>query len=412
MNNKLTFLKSIVFVSLLAIAVASTLAQGVTIGSSEKSEEGALLKLKNIPNVTDGSANATGGLAIARVGLTDISKLYPMYNYTEDVPTDEELANHTGLIVFNVTENENICPGIYVWNGKIWKNLNHNNIAYYEDIRTSTVDGSIEVNIYPYQSFGDAGVWMLTNIRASMYSDGTPVTLYDPSFGTILSTDSYYYYPPTANGLIDPAKDQAYSLANPHLGYFYTWNAATKSVKVNTSVNEGEGAPTTIGAPPQANNIPANIEKVGVQGICPNGWHVPSDYEMNRLEKVISNDTQKIYYDNASDPDYVVQAWNDNWNISVATNRGNLANALLSPYYNNGGLSRKICDDASGFSAYLVGYITHLGVLRSKENLGDYWTSSKGSIDTAWYRSFLKDKGNTRSYQAISLMMSIRCKKN
>lgn len=122
-------------------------------------------------------------------------------------------------------------------------------------------------------------------------------------------------------------------------------------------------------------------------------------------------DTSQKYYDNSNDPSYVLTPWNDNWNITVASVRGNMGDALLSPYYGNGGLSRKICDGTSGFSAYLVGYIMN-GTAAGKTWLGDYRTSSRATATQAWYRSFLKGTGNSRIYQLTSLMMSVRCIKN
>ena len=409
---------------LLLISSLSTYAQ-VSIGVIEKPVDGALLQLKDKSGITNGAANATKGMLLPRVGLTDLAKLYPMYDYVDNIPTAQDMKAHTALLVMNVTESEIICPGIHVWNGATWDHIPENpNIKYFTDIRTSNVDGREEQNTYAYQAFGDAGVWMLSNIRATIYSDGTLVKLYNLDKGTVTSTDSYYYYPPVKNGPIDPSQDQAYSLANPYLGYFYTWNGATKSVKSATSYNEGEGdnaGSMNDNYAPKANTVPTNVEKVGTQGICPNGWHVPSDYEMNRLEKEISNDTAMKYYDNTSNPTYILTPWNDNWNIMKLASRSNLGSALLSPYYGNGGLSRKICDGTSGFSAYLVGFIRNgncVGKSTEELRLGDYWTSSKSTVDKAWYRSFvnnfgtLYNYGSSRNDEFTSLMMSVRCKKD
>lgn len=95
----------------------------VTIGAGEPAATGAILQLKNIYNVTDGGVNATGGLLLPRVALTDLTKLYPMFEPGYDSAQD---ALHIGLVVFNVKEDTavGLSVGVYVWNGNKWEKLN------------------------------------------------------------------------------------------------------------------------------------------------------------------------------------------------------------------------------------------------------------------------------------------------
>jgi len=104
----------------------------VTIGATEPPVGGAMLDLKE--NDSNGGVTAYKGLALPRVKLSDLNKLYPMFltdpndpasAANADYDTDpEKLAMdrmHTGLTVYNV----NIClgRGVWVWAGNEWQPL-------------------------------------------------------------------------------------------------------------------------------------------------------------------------------------------------------------------------------------------------------------------------------------------------
>ena len=89
----------------------------VTIGLVETPVKGSLLQLKDVDGVTDGGMNAHGGLALPRVVLSDKNQLFPMFLNDPDNPASgpnaEYAANkavldktHTGLIVYNITEDD------------------------------------------------------------------------------------------------------------------------------------------------------------------------------------------------------------------------------------------------------------------------------------------------------------------
>lgn len=301
-------------------------------------------------------------------------------------------------------------------------------IEYIIDTRVSNVDGVEETNIYPIQSFQEAGTWMLVNLKATMYADGTPIVKHNGTSNVEIG-ESRYYYPAMAEGVLNPIIDEQKYLSGETFiyGLLYTWTAATRR-GIDTGKNEGEGMATQtandiVSVP---NTVPGNVEQVGVQGICPDGWHVPSDKEMNDLEKVFANDQDGLYYDNSSIPTYKPALWNDTWRTNQADNRGSHGRSLMSPYLNSElGLSRKRCKDLiGGFSAYPVGFIID-NTTAMFNSLGDYWTSSRGAVmnganttdrrNRAWYRSFMNEttkQGVTRRSGSTRLFMSIRCKKN
>ena len=92
----------------------------------------------------------------------------------------------------------------------------------------------------------NAQCWMKENLRTTKYADGTTI-----SQGSNHSTSvAYWYYPNNdANN-------------KPTYGLLYNWKAVMRAENSSTSVPSG------------------------VQGICPEGWHVPSDQE---LQNLISN---------------------------------------------------------------------------------------------------------------------------
>lgn len=110
------------FIFLISILTIKASAQ-VTFGNLEEPTKGSLLQLKNIDNITNGNANASKGLLLPRVELTNIRKLYPMF----EIGYDESKYNqiHTGLVVYNINETlyDGDGEGIYTWDGEKWISL-------------------------------------------------------------------------------------------------------------------------------------------------------------------------------------------------------------------------------------------------------------------------------------------------
>lgn len=89
--------------------------------------------------------------------------------------------------------------------------------------------------------------WMRENLRTTRYADGTQITT---TSGT--STTIPYYYQNTSLDVVQ-------------YGLFYNWAA----------VMNGAGS--------------SNTNPSGVQGVCPNGWHVPSAAEWDELANYVSS---------------------------------------------------------------------------------------------------------------------------
>ncbi|MDR0427606.1 MAG: hypothetical protein LBH12_03265, partial [Dysgonamonadaceae bacterium] len=152
-----------VLIAALLIGAPSVRAQ-MTIGANLDPNEGSLLDLKT----SDESVNATKGLLLPRVQLTDLTKLSPMFNGSYD---PAENAKHVGLTVYHVHG----CPvpipsGIYVWDGSEWKPLRNggsggSNVDPGSPGDVGELKDGRDGEIYRTGNFGTAGVWMLENLR-------------------------------------------------------------------------------------------------------------------------------------------------------------------------------------------------------------------------------------------------------
>lgn len=109
----------------------------------------------------------------------------------------------------------------------------------------------IDGNIYNTVQMGDQ-CWMRENLRTKKYADGTSI-LTGESFST---TEGYWYYPMNQSEYMST------------YGLLYNWSA------------------TMHGA------TPSNSNPSGVQGICPDGWHVPSDAECTKLINYVQGQSQ------------------------------------------------------------------------------------------------------------------------
>jgi uncharacterized protein (TIGR02145 family) len=94
----------------------------------------------------------------------------------------------------------------------------------------------------------------------------------------------------------------------------------------------------------------------GVQGVCPDGWHVPSDDEWTELENYVSNDGHS----------------------------GSEGTALKSTsgWYGNGNGT-----DDYGFSGLPGGNRSNYGYFYDIGDYGYWWSATENGTDDAWYRS-------------------------
>lgn len=359
----------------------------VVIGDSSRPLPGSVLQLKEWDAV-GGVPNSKKGLGLPKVELTDLKKLKMGTVEINDSDNGGGQYNkHIGLVVYNVYEdqcaNTPIFKGIHVWNGQEWLSM----IDHQQNIGRLVV-GS---NVYKTRKFGNAGTWMIENLRETKYSDGTSLEL-----GTSAAADKtkkYYNYPKGDAGLFS---------RYPSYGLVYSWAAATNGKQ---SKSEDEG------------NMPSQTK---VQGICPTGWHLPSDYEWSKLEEEIiknphlysssntspfTGDLSGLYTDHTGNPPVLVR--------NIATHGENMKSIcpVKETAVGYGEVTNGI-SKIDGFNVLLVGYYQAGGNYGGYSVNSNFWTSSYYYSDGAWARYFNENqKIVERNNQQQHFLISVRCVK-
>ena len=120
--------------------------------------------------------------------------------------------------------------------------------------------------------------WMKENLRTTKYADGTSI-----SQGSSTSTTTAYWYYPNND-----------ATNKPTYGLLYNWKAVMR------------------------NSSSSSANPSGVQGICPTGWHVPSDAEFTQLTDYVSSQSQYVC---GSDNTYIAKALagTTGWSSSTGT---------------------------------------------------------------------------------------------
>ena len=220
----------------------------------------------------------------------------------------------------------------------------------YPCLGTPTVT-DFDGNVYNTVQIGDQ-CWMRENLRTTHYADGTAI----PNGGNVPSnTDPYYY----VNTSLDLAV----------YGCYYNWLAAMHG---------------SLGS----NAIPS-----GVQGICPVGWHLPSDAEWSQLTNYVSGQSA---YSCTANSNYIAK--------SLASTEGWL-NCDGECYPGDQSYDG---NNASGFSASPSGFWGS-----GSHNAGyqaDFWSSTEQGLDAAWYRTLFNNNENVSRFNIPRTFgMSVRC---
>jgi uncharacterized protein (TIGR02145 family) len=197
--------------------------------------------------------------------------------------------------------------------------------------------------------------WMRENLRTTHYANGDSIPL-----GINTSTSStiaYRFYPNSNENNVST------------YGYLYNW-------------------PAVMGGSPSSSSNPS-----GVQGICPNGWHVPSDSEWTQLTDYVSEQIRYV-------------CGNDSINIAKA-----LASTTywLSSNQNCAVGNTPANNNATGFTA-IPANRTHANMLG---NYAQFWSSTEDEDDDddAHERSlFYSDAHVGGAYTVFKLFgFSVRC---
>jgi uncharacterized protein (TIGR02145 family) len=198
--------------------------------------------------------------------------------------------------------------------------------------------------------------WMATNMRTTKYPDGTAIAR-GPTTATWDGNDNAYYaYPPNVG---NTAEETLANIQSENLGFVYQWSAA-----MNGS--------TTAGA----------------QGICPNGWHIPTDVEQHTLDDYLDTGT--------CDPDRTT------WGCAIAGDKLKTADDCFGV----------VSCGSSGFEGLLAGHRLTGGSFYGRGAYTLIWSSLE-SDSNAWIR-YLGSGLSTVSRNAFSKAygFSVRCLKD
>ncbi len=196
--------------------------------------------------------------------------------------------------------------------------------------------------------------WMAENLKVAHFPDGDPIPLLD-------SNDEW-------DGMGDWG--QAYcwygnDASNGDIyGALYSWAAATNLTPLSDP-NPGK-----------------------IQGVCPDGWHLPSDDEWKELEMYLGMSQEQA-----------------DSTFTRGTNEGGKLKASGTLHWEspNAGAS-----DESGFNALPGGY--RLRGYQSLNFTAIYWTSTEGDDTWAWYRSlYTHNAGIRRGRENRISGLSVRC---
>ncbi|NDV69373.1 FISUMP domain-containing protein [Dysgonomonas sp. 25] len=385
----------------------------VTIGSGERPNKGALLDLKQ----QDDFVTSTKGFLLPRVELTSISNLFPMFTsdgsggYIDANKAVEDEA-HIGLLVFNIggydkVENIDMESGIYVWTGTQWNNSLLMELTTAGDVRRVTDNGVDEITLsykdetttYHYADFGDAGTWMTENLATRYLPDGSLLTLH-----TANSDTDPQYIGPNRIAHNDPLVN-----TTANYGLFYNWPAATYKENKSTADQGQVGYLSANPATPGTNEVETVESKGWIKGICPKGWHLPSDREWNKLEKELTMHASRYTLGTAD------ATWTNSWETTTGWRGGIQGKVTKSTTkVNNQATSGDSKTSVNGgFDVLSLGYHYSATTASGYGTSFFLWSASSNGSSNAYYRvGYNTDSNINRSSSSRYYLMSVRCKKD
>ena len=224
------------------------------------------------------------------------------------------------------------------------------------DLEYDTVT-DIDGNMYATIEIGSQ-VWMAENLKVTHYPDGTPITeISDEAEWNDMSpsTQAFCWY----NNEIE-YRDTT--------GALYTWAAAINGVFSN--------------------------DTIGPQGVCPDGWHLPSDAEWKELEMFLG----------------MRQADADSHDWRGTDEGGQLKEVGFSKW----ALPNEGATNTSGFTALPGGFRSLKGGFYNINTYAAFWTATENQgISKSWYRTLNQNTAQVyRQYNNMQLGLSVRCVKD
>ncbi|MDR0834445.1 MAG: hypothetical protein LBN93_09750 [Candidatus Symbiothrix sp.] len=247
-------------------------------------------------------------------------------------------------------------------------------------VKISNFKDTRDGQVYHTATFGDAGEWMTENLAFEPpASYGGLTYIHSATTSTAPS-----WTRPSADGITEITETQAkaQSYGSGRLGYLYNWAAAMKIA--DSRVTSG----------------------IGSQGICPTGWHLPTDTEWTALEAEIAAHASKYSTSN----DGLGTGYGPEGSASIAFRSTTKVPNSIYP------LSKSTSNSADdgGFNGLLVGAQGDFG--NSYGSHTSFWSSTSVNDTNAYYRGlnyFYADVFNSKyGHEKDYRQFSVRCVKN
>ena len=214
-------------------------------------------------------------------------------------------------------------------------------------IKAQDIDG----NRYNTVAIGNQ-CWLQENLRSTRFANGSEI-----AEGTSASDETPYRYAPNSDdGLV------------PTYGYLYNWTALMNGAEAS------------------------DANPSGVQGICPAGWHVPSDAEWTQLTDYLSEES--YYWCNDA---------SDNIAKSLAATTGWDANGVMCHVGND-----QSSNNSTGFSALPAGSYGEMD--NEFGTYANFWSTTEMGGNSAKIRFLYNGSANVSTYAEMKdHAVSVRC---
>ena len=205
--------------------------------------------------------------------------------------------------------------------------------------------------------------WMAENLKTTHYANGTEIPLVEnttdwDNLGYTNKAMCYY--------------DNSSTNANTY-GALYTWAAAMNGANSSSS-------------------NPSNV-----QGVCPSGWHLPSDAEWKQLETYLGMSQADV-----DDSGYGYRGTNEG--SKLAGNSG---------LWNDGDLENNAAFGTSGFTALPGGYRGYDGTFYILGEGANFWIAEEDISSYAWRRKLDFNHSGVVRYRSDNRNgFSVRCVKD
>jgi uncharacterized protein (TIGR02145 family) len=311
---------------------------------------------------------------------------------------DAENAKHVGLTVYHI--DGGACPpifsGLYVWSGTEWLSLwnSGTGVSPCTPGEVMRMTDPRDKEEYYIGNFDDAGVWMLENLR---YVPTAADYMHNPATS---NDNKYYAYPREVSGTT-PYSDLT--------GIESTWKGSENLRRMGILYNWAGATDGKNGSKGNQSNAIYDTNYEKIQGVCPTGWHLPSDMEWSDLEEEIAA-TAGIYSTDGTVSLPSNFRTTDGYRNTTHGKKMKSTTRVFSTVSDPEGTSNLA--SAGGFDALLVGNVTN----DISGNFGEqtlFWSSSSGNGTNAWARGLDRsNEGVNRYFGNRSIQFSVRCKRD